>query len=95
MKLVFTKSFVRDYRKLPQRIQEAADKQLELLLADQNHPSLNIKKMNDPREIWEGRVTRGYRFTFQIEGELYRLKTTGYPRYFKNALIALTFVSLL
>jgi len=77
MKLVFTKSFVHDYRRLPQRIQEAADKQLELLSADQNHPSLNIKKMNDPMEIWEGRVTRGYRFTFQIEGELYLLRRLG------------------
>ena len=73
MKLLFTKSFIRDYQNLPQRIQKAADKQLELLFFDQTHPSLNVKTMNDPREIWEGRVTRGYRFTFQIEGELYIL----------------------
>ena len=69
MKLLFTKTFTRDYRKLPQRIQKTADKQIELLLSNRNHPSLNIKKMQDPRNIWEGRVTESYRFTFQIKGD--------------------------
>ena len=57
MKLAFTKTFVRDYRKLPQDMQELTDKQLELLLSNPKHPSLNLKKMKDPRDIWEGRVT--------------------------------------
>jgi len=77
MKLLFTKSFVRDYRKLPERIQAAVDKQLGLLLSNQQHPSLNIKKMQDPRDIWEGRVTESYRFTFQIEGDTYILRKVG------------------
>lgn len=33
--------------------------------------------MNDPRNIWEGRVTGGYRFTFQIEGDVYILRKVG------------------
>ena len=77
MKLFFTKIFVRDYRKLPQEMQDAVDKQLELLLANFRHPSLNIKKMNDPRDIWEGRITYSYRFTFQIEGDSYILRKVG------------------
>jgi mRNA-degrading endonuclease RelE of RelBE toxin-antitoxin system len=44
MNLVFTKKFIRDYRKLPQRYQETADKQLALLLSNPEHPSLNVKK---------------------------------------------------
>ena len=77
MKLLFTKTFIRDYRKLPQRIQKTADKQLELLLSNRNHPSLNIKKMQDPRDIWEGRVTESYRFTFQIQGDTYIMRKIG------------------
>ena len=77
MKLLFTKTFVRDYRKLPQEIQKAIEKQLDLLLANPKHPSLNIKKMQDPRDIWEGRVTESYRFTFQIEEDIYILRKVG------------------
>jgi len=77
MRLLFSKNFVRDYRKLPQEIQKVVDKQLGLLLENANHPSLNVKKMNDPRDIWEGRVTAGYRFTFQIEGDIYIMRKVG------------------
>ena len=77
MKLQFTKKFARKYQKLPLKIQQATDKQLRILLSDSNHPSLNIKKMQDPRDIWEGRITRSYRFTFQIEDDIYILRTIG------------------
>lgn len=77
MNLLFTKTFVRDYRKLPKEIQEAVDKQLELLLSNPRHPSLNVKKMNDPRNIWEGRVTVSYRFTFQFENDTFVLRKVG------------------
>ncbi|MEW6386607.1 MAG: hypothetical protein AB1491_03725 [Thermodesulfobacteriota bacterium] len=77
MKLFFTQSFIWDYRSLPQHIKKAADKQLELFLANPQHPSLNIKKMQDPRDIWEGRITKGYRFTFQMEGEICILRRLG------------------
>jgi mRNA-degrading endonuclease RelE of RelBE toxin-antitoxin system len=77
MKLFFTQSFIRDYRSLPQRLKKAVDKQLELFLADSQHPSLHIKKMQDPRDIWEGRITKGYRFTFQMEGEICILRRLG------------------
>ncbi len=77
MKLSFTKNFIKDYRRLPQHVQKAIDKQLGLLLSDPKHPSLNIKKMNDPRNIWEGRITESYRFTFQIEGDVYVLRKVG------------------
>lgn len=34
-------------------LQKAVHKQLALLLSNPCHPSLNIKKMQDPRDIWE------------------------------------------
>ena len=77
MKLSFTKNFVQEYRKLPKQIQRLADKQLETLLSNPQHPSLGIKKMQDPRRIWECRVTASYRFTFQIEHDLYILRKVG------------------
>ncbi len=77
MKISFTKNFIRNYCKLPQHIQKTTDKQLELLLSNPRHPSLNIKKMNDPRNIWEGRITESYRFTFQIKEDIYTLRKVG------------------
>ncbi|MBT8368772.1 MAG: hypothetical protein KJP23_29105 [Deltaproteobacteria bacterium] len=84
MKLLFTRTFVKNYRKLPKRIQNATDKQLEYLLSDPEHPSLNIKKIKDPREIWEGRVTDSYRFTFQIQEDIYILRKVGIHDILKN-----------
>jgi mRNA-degrading endonuclease RelE of RelBE toxin-antitoxin system len=84
MKLFFAKTFVRDYRDLPQDLQETVNKQLELLLSNQRHPSLKIKKMNDPRNIWEGRITASYRFTFQMEGDTYILRRVGSNDTLKN-----------
>jgi len=77
MRLLFTKNFVRNYRKLPQEIQKAVDKQLELLLINAQQASLAIKKMNDPRNIWEARVVLTHRLTFQIEGDIYILRKVG------------------
>jgi len=84
VKLLFTKPFIRNYRDLPQQIQKRADKQLELLLADPRHSSLEIKKMQDPREIWEGRLTKSYRFTFQINGDIYVLRRISTHDLLKN-----------
>lgn len=77
MKLLFTKTFVRDYRSLPTEIQKLIDKKLGQLLTDPRHPSLNIKKMRDPRAIWEGRITTSYRFTFQVSDDTYILRKVG------------------
>lgn len=77
MKLFFTHSFIRDYQALPARLQKTVDKKLKLFLSNHRHPSLAIKKMRDPRDIWEGRITKGYRFTFQMEGEVCILRRLG------------------
>lgn len=84
MKLSPTEKFKKQYQKLPTAIQELAKKQLEFLLTNPQHPSLNIKKMNDPRNIWECRVTYSYRFTFQIAEKRYILRTIGTHDTLKN-----------
>jgi hypothetical protein len=39
-----------------------------------DHPSLDLKKMKDPRNIWRGKITAGCRFTFQILADGYLLR---------------------
>ncbi len=85
MKIYFTKSFKKDYKKLPANIQKSVDKQMRWLLENPDHPSLNLKKMQDPRDIWEIRVTRGYRLTLKIEDETYILRRVGTHDLLKNA----------
>lgn len=77
MKYHRTEKFKKKYKKLPKHIKKATQKQLKLFLSHPHHPSLNIKKMNDPRDIWEGRISESYRFTFQIKGDNYILRTIG------------------
>jgi mRNA-degrading endonuclease RelE of RelBE toxin-antitoxin system len=77
MKFAFSKTFVGDFRRLPQDIQELTDKQLGLLLSNAEDPSPNLKKMKDPRDIREGRIAMAYRFTFQITEDVYVLRKVG------------------
>ena len=78
MKIVFTKPFVEDYRSLPHNIQLQVDKSLFLLSENPKHPSLKIKKVQGVTgKIFEGRVSRDYRFTFQIEKDIYLLRRVG------------------
>lgn len=77
-------SFKKDFGNLPPEIQKRVDKQLIFLVQNPHHPSLHTKKMNDPREIWEARVTESYRFTFQIEKDIYILRRVGTHDILKN-----------
>ncbi len=77
MKIQTTRPFVRDYSALPESIKKQAEKQFSLLLENPRHPSLRIKKIKGHPYIWEGRITKNYRFTFQIVGETYLLRRVG------------------
>ncbi|MEW6609654.1 MAG: hypothetical protein AB1414_19785 [bacterium] len=77
MKLYPTKQFVECYESLSPNIQRQVDKKLKLLLVDIRYPSLRAKKIQGTNNIWEARVTKEYRFTFQIEEELYILRKVG------------------
>lgn len=77
MKIQTTGPFDRDYDDLPDSIKEQTDKQLSLFLDNPHHPSLRVKKIKGYPKIWEGRITKNYRFTFQIEGEIYIFRRIG------------------
>jgi mRNA-degrading endonuclease RelE of RelBE toxin-antitoxin system len=67
MRLRFTERADKDYADLPANLRKAFAKQLRYLLADLRHPSLCAKKCSEGKGIWQGRVTRGWRFYFKIE----------------------------
>jgi len=77
MKIVRTDSFKRDYGKLPEIVKRQADKTLQFLVANLSHPSLRAKKIKSRENIWEARVSRGYRLSFEIKGETSILRRIG------------------
>ena len=84
MEIRFTKSFKKDYKNLHQEIQERLDKQLIFLLENSRRPSLRIKKIKGHPYIWEGRISKEYRFTFQIVDSTYLIRRAGTHDILKN-----------
>lgn len=72
-----TAIFETDYAGLPEKIAESVKKALRLFAENPRHPSLQVKKMKGLKGVWEGRVSRGYRFTFSWTGEIVILRRVG------------------
>ena len=66
MKVFYTPHFRRSLRKLSKEVQEKFAKQLDFLLKDISHPSLEVKKYDRARDIWQARVDIDVRFYFKI-----------------------------
>lgn len=77
MKVVFEPRFLRDYASLPSAIQRQTDRQIKRLLENPRYPSMRIKKMEGQEHIWEARVTKNYRFTFQVKEDTLVLRRIG------------------
>ena len=82
MRILRADSFKRDFRNLPEHIKRRTERALRFFMTNPRYPLLRAKKMQgqrDPegRDIWEARVTQGYRFTFAIAGETYILYRVG------------------
>ncbi|MDQ2775471.1 MAG: hypothetical protein M3Y57_11240 [Acidobacteriota bacterium] len=71
MKLRFTEKADKDYAGLPVGIRKALRKQLQFLLGNLKYPSLRAKKYSEALDVWQGRVTRDWRFYFKIDGDEY------------------------
>jgi len=67
----FTAHSAREYDDAPQEIRRAFDRRIKLLLQNIRHPSLRAKKYNETNDIWQARLTRGWRFYFRIEDDTY------------------------
>lgn len=77
MELIQTTHFKRDYKKLPASIQKRTDEKLKFLVQNVSHPSLRVKKVQEYKGVFEGSVTKNYRFFFQITTEGYILLRVG------------------
>src|SRR5574340_296850 len=80
MKFFYSNDFQKCYNLLPEDIRDKVNEKLALFLTNSRLPSLRIKKMKGFEDIWEGRITKSYRFTFQIKGDVYILRKAG-PHY--------------
>ncbi|MDA2922764.1 hypothetical protein MYX07_05885 [Patescibacteria group bacterium AH-259-L07] len=77
MKVRYTSTFQHGFKTLPKDIQKQAEKQLQFLFTNLHHPSLRAKKAQGTTSIWEARVSKGYRFTFQKENDVFVLRKIG------------------
>jgi len=77
VRVSFTKPFQRDYQGLPENIRKQIDKQIMQLIENPKHPSLHIRKMEGRLSVWEARITKGYRMTFQVDGDIFLLRRVG------------------
>lgn len=77
MEIIHTKRSRKDFQKLPSEIQRIAEKQFRIFLTNPNRPSLRIKKVQGTKDIWEGSITKGIRFTFEIAKDGYILRRIG------------------
>ena len=75
MHIEATATFIRLYKKLPQELKEKTKKTLQLLESNPSHPSLGHKKMTGQKDIFEIRISKNYRLTYQkIENTAYLRK---------------------
>ncbi len=77
MEIRTTSAFEKGYRNLPEEIKRRVNKQFSFLLENPRHPSLRVKKLKSKEDVWEARVTRDYRFTFQMMGDICILRRIG------------------
>jgi len=66
LRLVLTDRFRKSALELNTEVLERLEKQIGLLATDPRHPSLRVKKIKGTGSIFEARVDRNHRFTFEF-----------------------------
>lgn len=84
MHIEATQTFIRLYKKLPAELKERTKKTLELLQSNPAHPSLGHKKMASQENIFELRVSKNYRITYQKIGDTAYLRKIGTHNLLRN-----------
>lgn len=77
MHLEATHTFLRLYRNLPENIKQRTKKALRLLESNPAHLSLGHKKIAGQEEIFEVRISKNYRLTYQKVGNTAYLRKVG------------------
>jgi mRNA interferase RelE/StbE len=68
LRLTLTERFRKSALELGPETRDKLKKQIGLLVADPRHPSLRVKKIKGTGTIFEARVDRDIRFTFEFGG---------------------------
>jgi mRNA-degrading endonuclease RelE of RelBE toxin-antitoxin system len=68
LKLTLTERFRKSALELEPETREKLKKQVGLLAADPRHPSLRVKNIKGTGSVFEARVDRDFRFTFEYGG---------------------------
>ena len=69
MIFVRTERFKKAFKCLPPEIQKKTIRALRILAENPHYPSLVVKKIQGTTGIWEARIDRKYRMTFQLNEE--------------------------
>jgi len=77
MRIARTVRFEKGWKQLNKEEKALARKAINNLAIDIRHPALRINKMKGTEYIWEARVSRSLRLTFQIEGDTIVLRNIG------------------
>ena len=77
MRIARTESFKKAWRQLTEEQKILARKAIENLLADMRYPGLRVKKIKGTEYIWEARVSRSLRMTFQMDSDTIILRNVG------------------
>jgi len=77
LKIKAYRRFKKCYQQLPSNVQKKAEKQIQVLSGNLQHPSLHTKKIKGCHSIWEVRIDIHYRMTFEIIGDTIFLRVIG------------------
>src|SRR4030042_2320546 len=77
MKITRTARFKKAWQELTKEEKELGRKALRNLATDLGYPALRAKKMQGTGHIWEARVSRSLRVTFEVQGDTLVLRNIG------------------
>jgi mRNA interferase RelE/StbE len=77
VKISRTARFKRAWQELTGEEKELGRKALSNLATDLRYPALRVKKIQGTENIWEARVSRSLRATFELEGDMIILRNIG------------------
>ena len=77
MRIARTARFKKAWEQLNEDEKTLARKAIRNLAVDIRYPALRAKKIKGAEDIWEARVSRSLRMTFQIEGDTIILRNIG------------------
>ena len=77
MKITRTARFKKVWQELTEEEKELGRKALRKLATDLRYPALRVKKIQGTGNIWEARVSRSLRVTFEFERDTIILRNIG------------------